>query len=168
MSTPTVDRADPRALITAEEFAAVVGTVLRANPGLDQETAERIVAEALKFVATSAVTEHTMAPSRVVDEGWHALILHTRTYAQLCADLGRHVHHVPQPGDASGPTDILERTRAAMEAAGYPPDPELWRPSTDTTITVSADCQHLPPKCEDHPCETPQCDSSSNGSGPGH
>ncbi|MGW6743802.1 glycine-rich domain-containing protein, partial [Streptomyces sp. NPDC055025] len=67
---------DARSLLTAEEFAGVTSTVLRANPGMEQPLAERITLEALKFVATAAGrTSGHMAPSPVVDEGWHALIL---------------------------------------------------------------------------------------------
>ncbi|WP_234314670.1 hypothetical protein [Streptomyces sp. NRRL F-5135] len=72
---------DARNLLTAKEFVAVAGTVQRANPDLDETNAGRVVTESLKFVATAAARPgFQLAPSRVVDEGWHALILHTRVY----------------------------------------------------------------------------------------
>ncbi|RMI26770.1 hypothetical protein EBN88_29775 [Streptomyces triticirhizae] len=37
-----------------------------------------------------------ITPSNVVDEGWHALILHTNLYERLCRRLGRFVHHWPE------------------------------------------------------------------------
>jgi len=51
---------------------------------VETDLAERIVAEGIKFVvAGGSNPSHAMAPSRVVDEGWHALILHTQLYADL-------------------------------------------------------------------------------------
>ncbi|QCX80133.1 hypothetical protein C9F11_32740 [Streptomyces sp. YIM 121038] len=106
-STPLKRWATPvRELISAERFAAISATVIDNNQNLDQATAEQIVEEALKFVATCATRpEERLRPSRVVDEGWHALILHTATYAELCRSLGRFVHHArkaqlatPDPG----------------------------------------------------------------------
>ncbi|RCG19801.1 hypothetical protein DTL70_24140 [Streptomyces diacarni] len=65
---------------------------------MSQVVAERIVAEALAFVAAcTQPTSRGLRPSRTVDEGWHALILHTRGYEGLCGRLGRFIHHVPEP-----------------------------------------------------------------------
>jgi len=78
-------------------------------------TAGRIVNEALAFVATAARHPHTyISPSRVVDEGWHALILHTAVYAGLCEQLGTFVHHY-----LSGPTVAARRP-----GDGTNPDPD--------------------------------------------
>jgi hypothetical protein len=61
---------DARSLLDAGEFAAVTATVTDNNPGMDRATAERIVVDALVFVATAAAHPNApMAPSRVVDEG---------------------------------------------------------------------------------------------------
>jgi hypothetical protein len=100
MSTPAPGPAaperDPRDLLTADTFAGVAKTVLDNNPGMTAGLAERITAEAIKFVVAGAIHPGVpLAPSRVVDEGWHALILHTRPYARLCTDHGPFVHHSP-------------------------------------------------------------------------
>ncbi|WP_049567628.1 glycine-rich domain-containing protein [Streptomyces sp. SBT349] len=150
MSTTTVTR-DPRTLLTPEDFAAVAATVLDNNPGMKPGLAERITTQALAFVATAADTTAPMAPSRVVDEGWHALVLHTRLYEDLARRLGKFVHHVPErPGstrDSYGP-DWLTRTTDAIAAAGYPVDGDLWRGPGDDTIPVVAPAQHSPgPNC---------------------
>jgi hypothetical protein len=158
----TIVEANPRDLLTPEEHAAVVATVLRANPDMPEETASRIVDQALAFVATAATTDHRMAPSRVVDEGWHALILHTRTYARLCNGLGRMVHHLPQPPDAGRAPRVQGRPPAAVPAAGWAGGEGQWRPGRAPTGAVRADCQHSPSRCEDQPCETPECDSTPN------
>ncbi|RKN11064.1 glycine-rich domain-containing protein [Streptomyces radicis] len=150
MSTATVTR-DARALLLPEDFEAVTATVLDNNPGLRRGVAERIIEQALAFVATAADAKEAMAPSRVVDEGWHALILHTRLYEALCRRLGRFVHHAPErpesTRDSYGP-DWLTRTADAIAAAGFQIDADLWRGPEDDTIQVRAPAQHSPgPNC---------------------
>lgn len=147
MQTSTLSQTDAmaaRALITEEEFAGVVATVLDNNRGMEQATAERVTTEALKFVATCVrFPSLRLRPSRIVDEGWHALILHTRLYASLCQSRGGFVHHVPERPDPSrhSPKE-LERTQAAIVEAGYEVDLTLWLAPTDTSIPVAADCEH--------------------------
>lgn len=150
MSTPTVTARSGGALLSDDEFAAVVATVLDNNPGMRHPLAERIVTQALAFVATAAVTETSIAPSRVVDEGWHALVLHTRLYERLSDRLGRFVHHVPErPGAGGYDPAWLTKTTAAMRATGYDVDHELWRDPRDSAIPVAAPAQHTPkpPNC---------------------
>ncbi|MFC9431088.1 glycine-rich domain-containing protein [Streptomyces sp. NPDC056987] len=151
---------DARSLLTAEEFAGVAATVKRANPGMETTLAERITVEALAFVATAANrSSGRLAPSPVVDEGWHALILHTRVYADLCTRLGgRFVHHIPQPPNPTHPhvPGILAFTQAAITGAGFQVDEELWQPGPK----ASAECQHVP-NCGDTECEA-NCESGPN------
>lgn len=157
---------DVQSLLTGAEFDAVTRTVLRANPMMEAGLARRIVAEALKFVVAAATRPFSgsgLAPSRVVDEGWHALILHTQTYARLCQSLGgRFVHHVPQPPDPTRAPGILDRTTVAIEAAGFAVDRNLWISAADRTIVVAASCQHSGGRCEDAPCDEVSCESTQN------
>ena len=133
-------------LLTPEERAAVVATVQDNNPGMHERTARRIVAEALAFTVTAARNPGAdIAPSRVVDEGWHALVLHTALYKGLCDRLGAFVHHYPQrPDPARHDPDIMDRTTNLMAVEGFTPDLELWTHPTDTRISVAAQCQHAP------------------------
>ncbi|WP_070014588.1 hypothetical protein [Streptomyces nanshensis] len=39
----------------------------------------------------------------------------------------------------------LDRTQAAIAAAGYVTDPLLWLPPTDSTVPVAAECEHSEP-----------------------
>ena len=79
-------------LLTPDAFGGVVATVMDNNPDMDEPTASRVVTEALKFVdAAAKFPTVRITPSQVVDEGWHALILHTHPYARLCDRLGRFV-----------------------------------------------------------------------------
>lgn len=150
-STPMTVK-DPRQLIDPEQFASVRATVLDANPGMTQDIADRIVHQALAFVATAAAHPGaSIAPSPVVDEGWHALVLDTQLYAELCERLGNgFVHHVPERPDASEyDADLTTRTLLAVGAAGYPVDMELWRGPDQSSITVGALTWHTPngPAC---------------------
>jgi hypothetical protein len=136
---------DARELLTPDAFDGVVNTVLGNNPGMAPDLADRIVVEALKFVGTAAV----FAPSRVVDEGWHALILHTALYAGLCEQLGSgFLHHLPQRPDLEHrDPGTLGRTVVLMAQAGYEADEQLWTRTPGEGIDVAAQCEHSG-KCE--------------------
>ncbi|SCK44504.1 hypothetical protein [Streptomyces sp. WMMB 322] len=138
--------ADVRALLTPDQFEDIAATVRDNNTGMSEGMAVRIVTEALKYV--DAVTQFPTvrtAPSRVVDEGWHALILHTETYADLCARLGGFVHHHPERPDAERfDPDVLTRTVAVIEQSGHSVDQELWTGPTKALVDVAAKCSHTP------------------------
>ncbi|MFJ7069219.1 glycine-rich domain-containing protein [Streptomyces sp. NPDC101115] len=149
MSTTHVElQSSARHLLTDDGFADVVHLVMRDTDGIEQPLAERIVDEALKFVATAASGAGTgMRPSQLVDIGWHALILHTRTYEALCQKVGRFVHHVPEgPSTLRRDEITIDRTVAAIRAAGFKPDMYLWSPIADTELQLT-DCMHT--ECHD-------------------
>ncbi|MGW2583106.1 glycine-rich domain-containing protein [Streptomyces virginiae] len=147
-------------LLTATAFATAVRTVEKANPELADGMADRIVSEAVKFVAAAALNRTpglALRPSRVVDEGWHALITDTKAYAELCRLLGRFVHHVPEtPATKKHDTATVARTLKAIREAGYEPDEYLWSPEGQSAVLVSADCMHS--ECTDggSACAAPQ------------
>ncbi|WP_371646068.1 MULTISPECIES: hypothetical protein [unclassified Streptomyces] len=146
-ATMTATRVNPRALLGDADFSAVMHTILDNNPGMEPGMAGRILVDALAYLATAAATSGGLAPSRVVDEGWHALILHTGLYQTLCARLGGFIHHVPERPDPGRRSQAsIERTIAAIEAAGYSVDRDLWRGPEDTMIPVAANCQHSGPE----------------------
>ncbi|MGW6598520.1 hypothetical protein [Streptomyces sp. NPDC055036] len=146
ITTEAPVRRDARDLLTAEELEAVTATVQINNPGMGTAVAEEITLEALKFEAACAFNPSArLKPSRVVDEGWHALILHTRIKARLAERLGLFVHHVPEAPDTSRhDPHALARTQGAIEAAGYIPVPAMWTGPSDTSIPVAASCEHSP------------------------
>ncbi|WP_234367390.1 MULTISPECIES: glycine-rich domain-containing protein [Streptomyces] len=134
-----------RILITDDQFASCRSTVMDANPDMAKEMAGRIVEEGLKFVAACAANPGAgLAPSRIVDDGWHALVLHTAMYADLCERLGgRFVHHAPGYDPANWTPSILDRAREAIAELGWETDPGLWvAPSDETLVSVAAKCQH--------------------------
>lgn len=136
---------NPRSEVTDTEWTGLVKTILDNNPGMAEPLAERIAGEGIKFVIAAAMHPAlALAPSRVVDEGWHAAILHTRTYQVICARNGQFVHHTPGYDPTFYDPDILERTKATIEAAGFDVDAELWAGPLDGSIPVAAQCQHAP------------------------
>ncbi|MCP3817846.1 hypothetical protein NLX86_06750 [Streptomyces sp. A3M-1-3] len=136
-----------RALLTDPQFNDVRATILDNNPGMEPDLAGRILEQALAFLATCGrYRTASISPSRVVDEGWHALILHTKLYADLCATLGGFVHHFPERPDPLRQTQqIIDRTTALITQAGYTIDAELWHIPTEELVSVAADCGHTPP-----------------------
>lgn len=151
MSTQTETKSrDARGLIAEESFEFIVDGVLRNNEGMEREVAESIVEEALKFVYVCAKnTGDPMRPSRVVDEGWHSLILHTHTYQKLCSNLGRFVHHRPEKADRTRrDPEALKRTHDAIVAAGFTTQRDMWLAPDGGGINVAASCDHSPePSC---------------------
>lgn len=147
-----------RMLIADERFASCRSTVMDANPGMSEEMAGQIVEEGIKFVTACSRNPGTgLAPSRIVDEGWHALILHTAMYAELCTNLGgMFVHHYPGYDPTNYDPSILDRTREAIAALGWEADPELWGPPSDERLaSVAAKCQHAP-DCTIRPMPKPE------------
>ncbi|GAA2670743.1 hypothetical protein [Streptomyces lunalinharesii] len=148
------------ALVGAASFTGVVSTVKDNNPGMELGLAERIVEEGLKYVAAcSRFPGHGLAPSRVVDEGWHGLILHTKVYADLCEHLGGDlVHHFPGWDPMNCDPSVLGRTRDRIRECGYNVDEELWGPPAGIgapLVSVAANCQHST-ECAIKPMLTPQ------------
>ncbi|MFD3717293.1 hypothetical protein [Streptomyces sp. NPDC058674] len=160
-TTETTTTRDARTLIAQGEFEAVAATVASNNPDMSSADAARITLEGLKFVAAAAAFPGGMRPSRTVDEGWHALILHTTVYARLCAALGRFVHHLPELPDPTRYTPgALDHTLDRIREAGYEPDVELWTSPLEG-IPVAANCQH-DNQCADGNCSATCRDDHPN------
>lgn len=141
MTTPTTLEASARHLLSAEGFSRVVHLVQRDNEGIDLALAERITDEAIKFVAAAATaTGRHLRPSKAVDMGWHALILHTAMYRGLCASLGRFVDHRPEgPETLRRDADTLDHAMDAIRGPGTSRTPICgghWRTRRSTPGTA--------------------------------
>lgn len=154
MPSATTMRRTGRGPVTDEVFACLARRVM-AEDGVSAAMAERVVDQALAFLATCAANPGAqLAPSRSVDVGWHAFILHTEEYADFCHRVAGHfIHHRPlnaaaagaqchpcheqgcsasgKDGDENTGTRITrnQSVPALMAAAGFDVDAELW---TDT------------------------------------
>ncbi|WP_382464698.1 glycine-rich domain-containing protein [Streptomyces noursei] len=133
-----------RSLLPAARYDAVCPTIRTDNPAIEADDAAAILNEALAFIAACAqFPDARLVPSRVVDAGWHALILHTTTYAELCEELGAFMHHQPEAPDPTRYNqDAIDRTTALIEETGYSVDLDLWGPPDGDLIAVAANCQH--------------------------
>ncbi|WP_071654709.1 glycine-rich domain-containing protein [Mangrovactinospora gilvigrisea] len=132
MATPTLHHTTARALIEAPLFARLAGRVAREN-AMPDELAQRIVEQALVFLVAAARNRahrgKPIAPSALVDIGWHTFILYTAEYSRFCERaLGGMVHHAPTDDGRplEDPLVVQQRTLVALAATGYPVDEDLW------------------------------------------
>ncbi len=124
-----------RSLIEERLFEILVGRIVK-DHGLEQDTAERVMDQALAFLAASGQrVGNTLAPSTLVDIGWHVFLLYTQEYADFCSrTTGRYIHHVPDDSlfarpatvQTLTPADARDRTITAIREAGYAVDEPLW------------------------------------------
>lgn len=123
--TTTMVGVKGRSLVEPGLFDRLTQRVVR-DDGLDHDTAARVVDQALAFLAT--LPRHpALRPSRLVDLGWHAFLLHTREYAEFCDRIaGRFLHHEPDDDATSVEHTSLAEIRLAIIDAGYVVDPEMW------------------------------------------
>jgi hypothetical protein len=133
-----VGTTDPATLVDPEVTERLTRRITADHPKITEATARRIVGQAAAFIAASGKQPgQSLAPSKLVDHGWHAFILHTVDYARFCEQVvGRFVHHVPTDEDdemPGGAQATRERTLAAIAAAGYTVDEELWPDMADCT-----------------------------------
>jgi hypothetical protein len=136
----------PRDLISTDLLEKLALRVMANDDGLDPDTAERIVEQALAFLMACAhYPDGHLSPSQTVDAGWHAFILHTRDYAEFCQRVaGRFIHHRPNdPGEPVGEQQAIGVTIAAMRDIGLTVDPNLWVPR--------AQCSQCYQGCADDP-----------------
>lgn len=120
--------APPRELISPALFGRLALRV-QIDENTDPGTADRIVEQTLAFLAACALNPGArLVPSKMVDAGWHAFILHTCEYAEFCHRIAeRFIHHRPAaPDEPEAGTSALGATVAAIRAAGFTADPGLW------------------------------------------
>ncbi|WP_431904663.1 glycine-rich domain-containing protein [Amycolatopsis thermoflava] len=142
-----------RSLVSHELFNRLARR-LAVEEKLDPGLSERIVDQALAFLAACATNcGAPLAPSELVDLGWHTFVLHTKDYAEFCDRVaGRFLHHVPtdeSDPSAGGPAarDTLVRTMSAIRGAGYTLDVDLW-PHPDADHVNCSQCKN---GCYDDP-----------------
>lgn len=93
--------------------------------GLRESEALRHFDELVKFLTICASTSERCAPSKTLDEVWHAFILFTREYREFClSNFGRIIDHDPSPQEKNIQPYLLTR-KLAEEKYGVL-DPEFW------------------------------------------
>lgn len=108
---------------------------------VERERAELIADQAVAFVVTASTATVAMMPSDDVDMGLHALILHTKDYAELCQKYaGRFLHHNPRPGAKGRDPQIVAGSARAMKAAGFRVFDDLWMFNGENLAQCDSDC----------------------------
>ncbi len=138
-----------RALISDDLFHRLTDRIIKVEC-FERELAERIMDQALAFLLACAVNVGApLAPSELVDIGWHTFILDTHEYAAFCDRVaGRFLHHVPNDDQrpAESPADVLARTCAAMRTLGFQLDDALWpRAALGSCTGCHNGCHEDPP-----------------------
>lgn len=149
MTAATKTLATGRDLVPPELFNKLAGRIHR-NAHLDYEFAERMVDQTLAFLAAcSTFRGRKLAPSNLVDVGWHTFILDTAEYRKFCASgaFGRFIDHVPldAPDEPTGEAahKLLLATIESIREAGFVVDDELW--------PTAAKCNQCHAGCVDSP-----------------
>ncbi|MEU9707968.1 hypothetical protein AB0E21_05030 [Streptomyces sp. NPDC047967] len=135
-----------RTLVSPEFFTRLSSRVVQLNE-LDPGLADRITEQTLAYLATCAqkpAGAPSLGMSPLVDLGWHAFMEYTRQYDEFFSANGwPKVHHNPcdrPDGDYEPAVTWLPKTEAAIAAAGYPVDKELWQATrTDCGDTCGDD-----------------------------
>lgn len=132
MSSISTERIVGRSLVDPALFRRLVARIVK-DEGMDQALAERVMDQALAYLGACAVNPGAgLAPSGLVDVGWHTFILYTREYAEFSrAVAGRFLHHTPTDDDTPVKGVSIAATVAIIEASGYAVDTELWSMSAD-------------------------------------
>lgn len=154
MTTPRA-AAPPRTLIDPDLFTRLSLRV-QEDAGADEEIAGRIVDQALGFLVACAQNPGLrLAPSRQVDAGWHAFILHTAEYAAFCDRIaGWFIHHAPELPGEGGDRHAAVAAVDAMRAAGIPVDEALWACPADCN---NDKCHQCHAGCHDSPRAPEAC-----------
>ena len=113
-----------------ELFDRVVARLVN-REGFDGEIAVRAVDQAWTFMllcSRRTSPEGPLTPTKIVDEAWHATILFTRQYAELCSILGVEgiIHHEPADTPTTRGAEQCRATVRAFQDHGISYDPELW------------------------------------------
>jgi hypothetical protein len=146
MTTTTVQLRDPRTYLPTDVWEREVRLIMR-DHAMDRDLAERTFEQTVAYLVTSAENpDVAMGPTPAVDKGVHSFVLDTPRYWEFCmSHAGVYLHHVPHlPEERAGQPRVLHGTIAAIRAAGFPLDTELWG-------ALDVDCHQCHACCADSP-----------------
>ncbi|MET7696321.1 hypothetical protein [Streptomyces sp. NPDC005485] len=127
--------------VAGEELFESLAQFVVSHSGQTPERAKQIADQAVAFVVTAATATLPMVPSDDVDLGLHALILHTKEYADLCDRFaGRFLHHNPMPGGGARDPEKVAASARAMKAAGFMVFDDLWTVDGTNLAQCDSDC----------------------------
>ncbi|MEU0986003.1 hypothetical protein [Streptomyces sp. NPDC005953] len=136
-------------LITPDLRASLIAMVRKDSwPEMTDDQGERGVDQMAAFLAVAVNGTERVTPSLRVDLFWHALVLHTKHYAEFCEALGGFIHHVPDRSSGHNPAEgraAMRRTAEILRSAGFDVDPEFW------PMNGAAECTQSYAGCSDSP-----------------
>ncbi len=98
--------------------------------------------EFLKYVSMAALYPGQVTPSDQLDEMWHAALIQTRAYEQLCDRIGKFVHHSteaePQSGSYKNALEIYWTNFGELHPIWT--SPKTRRIDADTPSADEGDC----------------------------
>ena len=110
--------------------------------GIPTEKAEELFVETLKYLYVCRQARKariSVAPSLILDDGWHNFILFTKEYARFCKEyVGEFIHHVPDIGEPNQERYVISRQVA--ESLLGPLDSAIW-----PEAGMADCCQSIPP-----------------------
>lgn len=109
--------------------------------------------QALAFLAACAARPAArLAPSELVDIGWHTMLLYTREYAEFCRRVaGRFIHHAPDD-DLGAPAPAGSNsaaTVAVIRELGLPVIADLWSHPASCSGSGTGKCSQCHQGCTD-------------------
>ncbi|WP_432158898.1 hypothetical protein [Streptomyces sp. bgisy153] len=143
LTSAIADTRTGRSLVSEADFD-MLATFCADEYGLERCVADQVMDQALALVYVMGTTQSgaDMAPSQMVDPGWHTLILHTDWYAAWCQkQFGYFLHH--QPNSKTRSQGLMVEVVGRIRTAGFEVDEGLWG--------TAADC-NPPACCGDGPC----------------
>ncbi|MGW0588101.1 glycine-rich domain-containing protein [Streptosporangium sp. NPDC002607] len=150
--TITADRPiNTRPLITPELFDRLTARIKADHPA-HADRAEQIMEQALSFlVACGARPSARLAPSAIVDIGWHTFLMYTREYAEFCQRVAsRFIHHAPDAPDISVPSGSnAAATTTVMRELGLPVISDLWAHPAACSGSGTGKCSQCHQGCTD-------------------
>lgn len=117
---------------------------------------EEVKEECLRFLALCAGTTVPLAPSKIVDEYWHMMILNTKLYSSTAAIFGRFLHHVPSDGTLEmRAVDHDAYIRSIVEYQRYfgEPNHSIWGITKTTNCSCNPTCKTTCATSEGHECK---------------
>ncbi|GAA3032034.1 hypothetical protein [Streptosporangium longisporum] len=141
----------PRTLIPSALFDRLTARIRVDHPEHAQQ-ADVIMEQALAFLAACAARpEARLAPSEIVDIGWHTFILYTKEYADFCQrNAGRFIHHAPTDEEGVGSDGCTAAdTVAVMRKLGLPVVRGLWGHAAACEGSGTGKCSQCHQGCTD-------------------
>mgnify|MGYP001615951246 CR=1 FL=1 len=95
--TSETDVLDLKSMVLSYEHPELVER-LKKKLGLSESAALELFDDMKKFLYLVGTAHQKLAPTKMIDDGWHEFLMYTRDYASFCIQFfGILLHHTPNP-----------------------------------------------------------------------